>query len=189
MSRSDTPVTQLLQAWRGGDVAAFGHLLLQLEAELRRMASSRLRGVETPSLGPGDLLHEALLKLMERPPDWQDRGHFFATLSTTMRSVMVDHARARQADKRGGDWKQVTYTLSAHGEDSWVTDLLTLDQLLSRLQAEDARGFEVLQLTYFGGLQREEIAEVLGVSVPTVDRELRFARAWLAEQLERPLEA
>lgn len=189
MPRSDTPVTQLLQAWRGGDAAAFGHLLLQLEAELRRMAASRLRGVETPSLGPGDLLHEALLKLMERPPDWQDRGHFFATLSTTMRSVMVDHARARQADKRGGAWQQVTYTLSAHGEDSWVADLLTLDQLLTRLQAEDARAFEVLQLTYFGGLQREEIAEVLGVSVPTVDRELRFARAWLAEQLERPLEA
>lgn len=186
---SDATVTRLLHAWRDGDRDAFARLVGQLESELRRLAGSRLRGVETPSLGPGDLLHEALLRLMERPPDWQDRGHFFATVSTAMRSVMVDHARARQADKRGGDWRQVTYTLSAHGEESWVADLLTLDQLLSRLQAEDARGFEVLQLTYFGGLQREEIAEVLGVSVPTVDRELRFARAWLAEQLERPLEA
>lgn len=185
----DTTVTRLLHAWRDGDRDAFARLVSQLEGELRRMASSRLRGLETPSLGPGDLLHEALLKLMKRPPDWQDRGHFFATVSTAMRSVMVDHARARAADKRGGDWQQVTYTLSAHGEESWVTDLLTLDQLLTRLQTEDARAHEVLQLTYFGGLQREEIAEVLGVSVPTVDRELRFARAWLAEQLERPLEA
>jgi RNA polymerase sigma factor (TIGR02999 family) len=189
MPSPDPAVTQLLRAWRGGDAVAFGRLLQSLEAELRRLAASRLRGAETPSLGPGDLLHEALMKLMERPPDWQDRGHFFATVSTAMRSVMVDHARARQADKRGGEWQQVTYTLSAQGEDSWVADLLTLDQLLNRLQTEDARAYEVLQLTYFGGLQREEIAEVLDVSVPTVDRELRFARAWLAEQLERPLEA
>ena len=190
---SDATVTRLLHAWRDGDRDAFARLVNQLEAELRRLAASRLRGAETPSLAAGDLLHEALLKLMERPPDWQDRGHFFATVSTAMRSVMVDHARARQADKRGGRgegaWQQVTFTLSAHGEDSWVADLLTLDQLLRRLQAEDERAHEVLQLTYFGGLQREDIAEVLGISVPTVDRELRFARAWLAEQLERPLEA
>lgn len=189
----EATVTRLLHAWRDGDRDAFGRLVVQLEADLRRLAASRLRGVETPSLAAGDLLQEALLKLLDAPPSWQDRGHFFATVSTAMRSVMVDHARARQADKRGGHgeaaWRRVTYTLSAHGEDSWVADLLTLDRLLNHLQAEDPRAHEVLQLTYFGGLQREEIAEVLGVSVPTVDRELRFARAWLAEQLERPLEA
>ncbi len=186
---ADAPITRWLHAWRDGDRNAFAQLVRQLESELGRLAASRLRGRETPSLGPGDLLHEALIKLMERPPDWQDRGHFFATVCTAMRSVMVDHARARQADKRGGDWQQVTLTLSLHGEDSWVADLLTLDQLLTRLAAEDPRAHEVLQLTYFGGLPREAIAEVLAVSVPTVDRELRFARAWLAEQLGRSLEA
>lgn len=189
----DATVTRLLHAWRAGDRDAFARLVAQLQGDLRRLAASRLRGVETPSLAAGDLLQEALLKLMESPPAWQDRGHFFATVSATMRSVMVDHARARLADKRGGQgdgaWRQVTYTLSAHGEESWVADLLTLDQLLTRLQADDPRAHEVLQLTYFAGLQRDEIAEVLGVSVPTVDRELRFARAWLAEQLQRPLEA
>lgn len=190
---SDKDITRLLHAWRDGDRDAFGLLVGHLQNELRRFAASRLRGVETPSLAAGDLVQEALLKLMDRPPAWQDRKHFFATVSATMRSVMVDHARARLADKRGGDgdgaWRQVTYTLSAVGEESWVTDLLTLDRLLSVLQAEDVRAHEVLELTYFGGLQRTEIAEVLGVSVPTVDRELRFARAWLAEQLQRPLEA
>lgn len=185
----ETTVTDLLHAWRDGDQGAFARLLAQLGAELRRMAASRLRGVETPSLASGDLLHESLLKLMAQPPDWQNRAHFFATVSTAMRCVMVDHARARQADKRGGQWQQVTYTLSAHGEESWVADLLTLDQLLNRLQAEDSRAFEVLQLTYFGGLQRDEIAQVLAISVPTVDRELRFARAWLAEQLGGPIDA
>jgi RNA polymerase sigma factor (TIGR02999 family) len=185
----ETPVTDLLHAWRDGDQGAFARLLAQLGAELRRMAASRLRGMETPSLASGDLLQESLLKLMAQPPDWQNRAHFFATVSTAMRCVMVDHARARQADKRGGQWQQVTYTLSAHGEESWVADLLTLDQLLNRLQAEDSRAFEVLQLTYFGGLQRDEIAQVLAISVPTVDRELRFARAWLAEQLGGPIDA
>ncbi|KQW52054.1 MULTISPECIES: ECF-type sigma factor [unclassified Roseateles] len=189
----EATVTRLLHAWKAGNRDAFARLVGQLEGELRRMAASRLRGVETPSLAAGDLLQDALMKLMENPPAWQDRGHFFATVSTAMRSVMVDHARARQADKRGGQgeaaWRRVTYTLSAHGEDSWMADLLTLDQLLTRLLAEDPRAHEVLELTYFGGLQRDEIAEVLGVSVPTVDRELRFARAWLAEQLGRSLEA
>lgn len=186
-------VTRLLHAWRDGDRDAFAQLVVQLQSELHRMAVSRLRGAETPSLAAGDLLQEALMKLMDRPPEWQDRAHFFATVSTAMRSVMVDHARARQADKRGGHgeaaWRQVTYTLSAHGEESWTADLLTLDRLLNRLGADDPRAHEVLQLTYFGGLEREQIAEVLGLSVPTVDRELRFARAWLAEQLQRPLQA
>jgi RNA polymerase sigma factor (TIGR02999 family) len=104
-----------------------------------------------------------------------------------MRSVLVDHARQRLADKRGGGLDRVTYTVSLAGEESMAADLLTLDRLLQRLQAEDPRAAEVLNLTYFAGLQREDIAQVLGVSVPTVDRELRFARAWLSEQLGRDI--
>lgn len=179
------PVTELLQAWQRGDAPAFAGLLRSVYGDLHRMALSRLRGADTPSLAADDLLNEALLKLLESPPDWQSRAHFFASVSLAMRSVLVDHARARQADKRGGDWQRVTYTLSALGEEALVADLLTLDQLLNRLQALDPRAASVLQLTYFGGLQREEIAAVLDLSVPTIDRELRFARAWLAGQLER----
>ena len=157
--------------------------------ELLRMAASRLRGAETPSLAMGDLLNDALLKVLQSPPDWQNRSHFFATLSLAMRSVLVDHARARQTDRRGGAWQRVSYTLSALGEESMDADLLTLDALLNRLQREDPRAAEILQLTYFGGLQRHDIADVLALSVATVDRELRHARAWLAEQLQRDLEA
>jgi len=179
-------VTALLQAWQQGDAQAFSRLLGSVYDDLRRMALSRLRGGETPSLAADDLLNEALLKLMQAAPDWQNRAHFFACVSLAMRSVLVDHARARQADKRGGGWQRVTYTLSEVGEEEMAADLLTLDALLHQLQALDPRAAEVLQLTYFAGLERAEIATVLDVSVATIDRELRFARAWLAERLSRP---
>lgn len=178
-------VTALLQAWQQGDSRAFSAMLSQVYDDLRRMALSRLRGADTPSLAAGDLLNEALLKLMESPPDWQNRAHFFASVSLAMRSVLVDHARARQADKRGGDWQRVTFTLGSHGEDDMVAELLTLDALLTQLQQRDPRAAGVLQMTYFASLERDEIATVLGLSVATVDRELRFARAWLARQLGR----
>ena len=169
----------LLRAWQAGDQASLAKLMRQIVGDLQRMAASRLRGAETPSLASHDLVQEALLKVMQSPPEWQNRAHFFATMSLAMRSVLVHHARARQADKRGGQWQQITYTLSAVGEESIVADLLTLD----------GRAAEVLQMTYFAGMERAEIATVLGVSVPTVDRELRFARAWLSEQLGRDLQA
>ena len=183
------PLTVLLHAWQQGDRDAFGQLIQHVQAELRRMASSRLRGAETPSLAVGDLLQETLIKLMDTPVSWQDRAHFFATVSRAMRSVLVDHARARQTDKRGGDWQRLGFTVSDVGEESNIADLLTLNQLLDQLAVLDPRAAEVLQLTYFGGLLRDEIATVLGLSVPTIDRELRFARAWLSAQLQRDLEA
>jgi RNA polymerase sigma factor (TIGR02999 family) len=186
---TDRALTVLLRAWQAGDQASLAKLMRQIVGDLQRMAASRLRGAETPSLASHDLVQEALLKVMQSPPEWQNRAHFFATMSLAMRSVLVDHARARQADKRGGQWQQVTYTLSAVGEESIVADLLTLDQLLTQLAALDGRAAEVLQMTYFAGMERAEIATVLGVSVPTVDRELRFARAWLSEQLGRDLQA
>lgn len=182
-------LTELLQAWQQGDAQAFGSVMRQVNAQLHRMALSRLRGADTPSLAAGDLLNEAMLKLMASTPHWRDRGHFFATVAVTMRSILVDHARARAADKRGGQWQRVTYTLANLGEESLVADLLTLDALLTQLEAVDARAAEVLQLTYFGGLARDEIAAVLELSVPTIDRELRFARAWLSQRLQRDLEA
>jgi RNA polymerase sigma factor (TIGR02999 family) len=175
----------LLRAWEGGDRAAFGRVVQQVIGDLQRMAASRLRGADTPSLAAGDLVNEALLKVMDSPPDWQNRAHFFATMSLAMRSVLIDHARARRADKRGGEWQRLTYTLTGVGEESMVADLLTLDKLLTQLAADDPRAAEILQMTYFAGMEREDIATVLGISVPTVDRELRFARAWLAEQLGR----
>ena len=100
MSAPTPPITQLLHAWQHGDRSAFGALVAVVQAELRRMAQSRLRGGETPSLGANDLLQETLLKLMQSPPDWQDRAHFFGTVSMAMRSVLVDHARAPERQAR-----------------------------------------------------------------------------------------
>lgn len=186
---ADTPLTLLLHAWQQGDAAAFERLVGQVHGELMRMAASRLRTADGGTFSRGDLLNAALLRLMESAPLWQNRAHFFATVSLTMRSVLVDHARARLAGKRGGGFERVTWTLASLGEESMAADLLTLDALLRQLDAEDPRAAQILQLTYFAGLQRQDIAAVLDVSLPTVDRDLRFARAWLRQQLGRELEA
>lgn len=186
---TDRALTVLLRAWQAGDQASLAVLMRQIIGDLQRMAASRLRGAETPSLASHDLVHEALIKVMESPPEWHNRAHFFATMSLAMRSVLVDHARARQANKRGGQWQRLTYTLTSVGEESIVADLLTLDKLLTQLATLDPRAAEVLQMTYFAGMERADIATVLDISVPTVDRELRFARAWLSEQLGRDLQA
>jgi len=182
-------MTVLLQAWKKGDGAAFERVVQAVHGEFLRMAASRLRGHDAATLAKGDVVNEAMLRLMAAPSDWQNRAHFFATVSLTMRSVLREHARARLADKRGGGRVQLTLTSAALGEESMAADLLTLDALLDQLGAHDPRGAQVLELTYFAGLQRADIADVLAISVPTVDRELRFARAWLAEQLGRELEA
>ena len=155
-----------------------------------RMAASRLRAANDASLSRGDVVSEALLRLMATPQqDWQSRAHFFGTVSLTMRSVLCDHARARLRDKRGGGALKLTLSGLSVGEESMAADVLTLDRLLQELEAIDPRAMQVLQMTYFTSLGRDDIAEILEVSTRTVDRELRFGRAWLAERLGRELEA
>ncbi len=178
-------MTELLQAWQHGDGNAFAEVFDRAYAQLREIAAQRLRqhqGVHT--LAPTDLLHEAVLRVVDAPMNWKNRAHFFATMSLYIRSALIDHARARQAIKRGGHELRITFTGLEHGEESGVSELLSLDQALRKLEAQDPRGAEVLHLSYFAGLDREEIADVLQVSLSTVDRELRFSRAWLSKELE-----
>lgn len=181
-------ITVLLKAWQGGDRAAFERLSASVYDELRSMARRRLaseRGEHT--LQPTALVHEAYLRLVEGDVDWRDRAHFFATAALHMRSVLVDHARARLADKRGGGALRVTLderSAGAAGDADADADFLALDEALRTLESEDPRTARVIELTYFGGLKREEIAHVLEVSVPTVDRGLRFGRAWLKQSLQ-----
>jgi RNA polymerase sigma factor (TIGR02999 family) len=120
---------------------------------------------------------------MESPPKLENRAHFFATMSLLMRSVLVDRARARLAEKRGGGALNVTWTDSEHGQETMALDLLALDEALRKLEALDERSCRVMEMTYFGGLERDEIAKVLSISVPTVDRDLKFARAWISKAL------
>ena len=122
MSHTAAPedMTLLLHAWQGGDADAFERIVQALQGEFLRMAASRLRGHDPVSLSRGDVVNEALIRLMHSRVAWQNRAHFFATVSLTMRSVLREHARARLADKRGGDRMQVTLTASLQGEESML---------------------------------------------------------------------
>jgi RNA polymerase sigma factor (TIGR02999 family) len=190
-------MTVLLNRWQRGDEAAFARVLDEAMADLEKMAASRMRGEDRATIQPDDLLNEALIRILEsrsgaEPGEtstaqtgeaWKSRAHFFATMSLHMRSILVDRARARNADKRGGGAMHVTLSNALDAAESMVAELIALDETLKALEAIDPRGAEILHLTYFAGLTREEIADVMQLSVPTVDRELRFSRAWLSERL------
>jgi RNA polymerase sigma factor (TIGR02999 family) len=182
-------LTTLLKSWRDGDGRAYRALIEQSYGELRRIARQQL--AMTPglvTLSPTELLHESLLKIADGPKEWESRAHFFASMSLTLRSVLVDFARERRADKRGGDMVRVTFDESElPGATTHYAGLIALDAAMSELEKLDPRCGAVVHLTYFGGLTREDIAGVLKVSVPTVDRELRFARGWLRDTLVKRL--
>jgi RNA polymerase sigma factor (TIGR02999 family) len=181
---NDIALTTLLQAWQAGDGVAFSQVFEQVYDQLKKIAAYRLREVAGNStLSPTELLHEAVLRVSSAPTDWTSRAHFFASMSLVLRATLVDHARAQATQKRGGEHLHVTLTNAEAGEDSQIADLLALDQALEALQKLDARSSEVLHLTYFAGLEGKEIAAVLGTSLATVNRELRFARAWLNSTL------
>lgn len=180
-------LTQLLHAWRDGSGTAFASLLDQVYAQLKQIAARRIsQAAGQATLSPTELLHEALLGLMPAPKDWNNRAHFFATISLAIRSVLVDRARARGRNKRGGGMVRVTLSGTEAGEESMMADLLALDSALNELEKMDPRCAEVLHLTYFAGLDRQQIADILKVSLSSVDRELRFARAWLTMTLGTP---
>lgn len=189
-------VTRLLHRWRhNDDAAALAELLDLLYGVLRGMAEARLPAARDGdrTLRPTALVNEAMLRLMDGHADFSDRNHFLALAALKMRSVLADYARRAEAIKRGGDHVRVTVSLIDDDESSGVgtiqQDLFALDQALELLAAHDARAARVIECTYFGGMSREGTAQVLGVSVPTVDRDLRFARAWLNRQLAAPARA
>ncbi len=183
MLTPQTPITELLHAWRSGSEDALPPLTDLVYSELRAMAWRRLRVNDGGTLNPTALVHEAFMRLCQSDVDWRDRAHFFALAALHMRNVLVDHARAEQAEKRGGGLVQVTFTGAGEVPTENSADLVALDAALQRLESEDPRTGKVIELTYFGGLNREEVAHVLEISVPTVDRNLRFGRAWLRREL------
>lgn len=177
-----TEVSRLLHSWRAGDGDALDRLIPLVHDELRRMAEVCMRGERAGhTLQPTALVHEAYLRLIGAEVAWQDRAHFFAVAATTMRRVLVDHARAKGRAKRDG--RPVSLEESILIAPDRADDLLVVDDALDRLEEHDARAAKVVELHYFGGLTYEETAEALGVSAATVDRDLRFARAWLHREL------
>jgi len=179
-------VTSLLKQWKGGDDSALDRLLPLVYAELRRIAARHLRRERAGhSLQPTGLVHEAYLRLVGAPgPEWQDRAHFFGVSARLMRQILVDHARARGAAKRGGAARRVTLTDHVEPAVERDLDLLALDEALRRLEEMDPVQGRVVELRYFTGLSIEETAEVLGKSPATVNREWRMARAWLRRELD-----
>lgn len=180
---SEPAVTELLVAWREGDAQALDALTPLVYSELRGIAQLLFRRErDNHTLQPTALVNEAFIKLIELDISWQDRAHFFALAARLLRRALLDHARARDAQKRGGDVALITLDDNL-GDDSVDYRLLDLDRALDELTERDARKAELIEMKLFGGLQLEEIAEVTNLSVSTVQRELRFARAWLTTRL------
>lgn len=178
-------VTQLLDAWRGGNASARDRVITVVYDQVRQLAARHLRrqfGPGAVTLQPTELANELFIKLLDSDADWEDRRHFYNAAAVAMRRILVDTARARGSDKRGGN--QVHLTLSA-AEDTPIEsdDAELLEEALVALREVDPRKCEIIEMTYLLGLKREEIATSLAVSVPTVDRDLRFARAWLQQRL------
>ncbi|WP_079220864.1 ECF-type sigma factor [Stenotrophomonas maltophilia] len=185
-SPADDGATTLLRRWStGNDLSARDRLLQMLYAQLRGMAAVRLSGDAPGLLQPTMLVNEALMRMLDPGTAYNDRVHFLALAALKMRSVMVDHARAMGAAKRGGDQLHLTLGHADREgvEDQDAVDVLALDAALLALADVDARVSSTVEWMYFGGMRREEIAAAQGVSVPTVDRDLRFAKAWLKRHL------
>lgn len=186
-SADEPAITLLLQKWRQGDSAAFDELARYVYDDLHRRAAAYMRN-ERPghSLQSTGLVHEAFLKLIEKKQiAWQDRNHFFAVAAQTMRRILVDYARTRKRDKRGGNNEDVPLddakTISLGVSE---VDLVALDEALARLSTFDERQARVVELKYFGGMTLDETADVIGVSRVTIRRDWHIARAWLRSQLK-----
>jgi RNA polymerase sigma-70 factor (ECF subfamily) len=182
-------LTELLQSWHGGDRAALDRVLPVVYDELRSLAARHLAS-ERPghTLQATALVHEAYLRLAgQQHADWKNRAYFFGAVATIMRRILVDHARRRVRDKRGGSVTIVPLELVAEPADSQAhdgsVDVEALDHALDKLGAVDARQARIVELRYFSGMTVEEIAEVMSISPGTVKRDWTVARAWLFAEL------
>ncbi|MDJ0917921.1 MAG: sigma-70 family RNA polymerase sigma factor [Woeseiaceae bacterium] len=181
---SPPSVTTLLQAWCAGDERALDELTPLVYDELRRIAARHLQSERSGhTLQATALVNEAFMRLSEAELDLQNRAHFLSVAARTMRRILADYGRARRSQKRGGGLSPVTLQ-EDFVADGGATDIVDIDDALCRLERVDARRCDVLVLHYFGGMTFEETSEALGISTATVDRDLRFAKAWLANELK-----
>jgi len=183
-------VTQMLLAWRGGDHVAFEQLVETVYSELHRIARRCLAGERAGhGLQPTALVNEAYLRLIDtQGVQWQNRQHFLSMAARQMRRVLVDIARAKGFQKRGGDAVHVTFDHDLPAVQEPGRDLVALDDALEALAKMDERKARVVEMRFFGGLSVEESAHALDVSVDTVMRDWKLAKAWLLRELRRPAE-
>jgi RNA polymerase sigma-70 factor, ECF subfamily len=180
-------VTQLLKAWGNGEQQALDQLMPLVYTELHRLAH-RYMGRERSAhlLQPTALVHEAYERLVNlKDVSWQNRAHFFGVSAQLMRRILVDYARSRRYNKRGGEWRQVPLNEAVAVFRDRRTDIVALDDALRTLAEIDARKSSVVEMRFFGGLSIKEVAEVLKVSQETVMRDWRLARVWLLRELSK----
>ena len=186
-TRSSQGITRLLERWSQGDEAALDQLMPLVYDELHRLAGAYLRSERREhTLQPTALVNEAYLKLVrQRNIQWQNRAQFFGVAAQLMRRILVDHARANYAEKRGGDRVNVSLkNIGAFGTQP-TTDVLALHDVLNRLAEIDPDQSRIVELRFFGGLTIDEAAEVMQVSHSTVEREWKIAKAWLKRELTK----
>lgn len=185
MEDQSANITGLLRAAASGDRRDVDALMSAIYADLRRLAESQLRSErQDHTLQPTALVHEAYLRLVsQHSTDWKDRAHFFAIAARVIRRILVDHARQKQAHKRGGGQQRVALDPAEFAEPGTDPDLVALDEALETLAGIDPRQAQIVEMRFFGGLTVEEIAECLGIGRRSVDREWAAARAWLYLQL------
>ena len=183
---SPAQITERLIAWNSGDAAARDDVIRVVYDELRRMANRYLR-LERPdhTLQPTALVHEAYMRLIDQTQvNWQNRAHFFGVAAQLMRRILVDHARTKQRDKRGGSAPKLSLDEAIGASTERAADLVALDAALESLTQIDQRKGRVIELRFFGGLSVEETAEVLDVSPQTVLRDWKLAKAWLYQEMK-----
>ena len=178
-------ITILLSRWRSGDQDAADALIALVYEDLHRIAAREMRREQGEhTLQTTALVHEAYLRIdRSEEIDWRDRAHFFAMAATQMRRVLVDHARRKRSEKRGGGLVRLSLIDSDGGAVGIDERLLAVDEALGRLEAFDARAAKVVELRFFGGLSEVEAAEALRISRATLKRDWDFARTWLTRQL------
>jgi RNA polymerase sigma factor (TIGR02999 family) len=181
------PITSLLAEFSHGNREVESELAALVYSELRRIASAHMRRERVNhTLQATALVHEAWARLADgQNVAWQNRAHFFAIASHHMRQILVDHARRRNAAKRGGLQQQITLDPQLHGDHRSLVDLLALDEALDRLKALDPRACRVVELHFFGGLSFDEMALVIKVSSRSIKRDWRMARAWLHNEFAK----
>jgi RNA polymerase sigma factor (TIGR02999 family) len=178
-------VTRFLDAIEQGDSGAADRLLPLVYDELRKLATQRMKAESRDhTLQPTALVHEAYIRLIGNAEShWQSRGHFFAAAAVAMRRILIDHARAKQADKRGGDRQRVPLEAVEQVHLTAPDHLLLLDETLQSLSKHDPLGGKLVELRYFAGLSVEEAADAVGISTATAYRHWAFARAWMHSQI------
>jgi RNA polymerase sigma factor (TIGR02999 family) len=187
MSEEPRTVTRLLHEWQAGDEQALDRLMPLVYDELRRIAARLMRSERRDhTLQATALVHEAYARLAGSEASAGDRVHFLSLAARVMRRVLVDHARGRRRLKRGQGGLKVALEDVEAASPPLADRLIEIDEALGRLEALDLRKLRVLEMRIFGGLSHLEIADVLAVSVPTVERDYRMARAWLQSELTRP---